>query len=143
MTKAVLLTLLVTVCLTAAPAQGKTRKPLVGFGEQSPWIFSDQRWSAMPKNQRHYVRYVMPWDALRDKRTRAFVDLWMREARRHRARVLLAFGHSMRRKRQLELPSRRQYRRQIRAVRKRYPFVKTFQAWNEANQGFQPTHRRP
>jgi hypothetical protein len=67
----------------------------------------------------------------------------MEAARRRHARVLLAFGHSLRRHRQLKLPSRRQYRKQIRAARKRYPFVKTFQAWNEANHGFQPTHRRP
>lgn len=67
----------------------------------------------------------------------------MSEARRRHARVPLAFGRSMRRHRQMKLPSRRQYRKQIRAVRKRYPFVKTFQAWNEANHGFQPTHAKP
>jgi hypothetical protein len=142
-TRAIFLTLLALVCLTAAPAEGKTRKPLVGFGEQSPLIFSDVRWSTIPKNQRHYVRYVMPWDALRYESTRAPVDQWMNEARRQHARVLLAFGHSMRRHRQLRLPSRRQYRRQIREVRRRYPWVKTFQTWNEANHGFQPTVRRP
>lgn len=143
MTRAILLTLLAIVCLTAAPAQGETRKPLVGFGEQSPWIFSDSRWLTLAKNQRHYVRYVMPWDALRDKRTREPVDAWMNSARWRHARVLLAFGHSVRRHRELKLPSRRQYSRQVRAVRKRYPWVKTFQAWNEANHGFQPTYRKP
>src|SRR5918999_3397699 len=137
MTRAIFLTLLAIVSLTAAPAQGKSRKPLVGFGEQSPLIFSDERWFTLEKNHRHYVRYVMPWDALRFRSTREPVDVWMNEARRRHARVLLAFGHSMRRHRQLKLPSRRQYRRQVRAVRKRYPWVKTFQAWNEANQGFQ------
>jgi Glycosyl hydrolase catalytic core len=142
-TRAVFLTFVVLLCLPAVPAQAKSRKPLVGFGEQSPWIFSDERWRTLENNHRHYVRYVMPWDALRSKKTRAYVDLWMREARRGHARVLLAFGHSTRRHRGLRLPSRRQYRSQIRAVRKRYPFVKTFQTWNEANHGFQPTRRRP
>jgi hypothetical protein len=117
--KAVLLTLLAIICLTAVPAEA--RKPLVGFGEQSPWIFRDERWFTLDKNQRHYVRYVMPWDALRYKRTREPVDEWMNEAKRRRARVLLAFGHSMRR--QYRLPSPRQYRREIRAVRKLYPWV--------------------
>lgn len=143
MTRAVLLTLLAIVCLTAPATEARSRKPLVGFGEQSPSIFSDERWFTLKKNHRHYVRYVMPWDALRYKRTRDPVDAWMSEARRRRARVLVAFGHSLRRHRQLKLPSRRQYRRQVRAVRKRYPFVKTFQAWNEANHGFQPTYRKP
>jgi hypothetical protein len=140
-TRAVLLSLLAIVCLTAVPAQADARKPLVGFGEQSPWIFRDERWFTLDKNQRHYVRYVMPWDALRRKRTREPVDEWMNEAKRRRARVLLAFGHSTRR--QYRMPSRRQYRGQIRAVRKRYPWVKTFQTWNEANHGLQPTYRRP
>jgi hypothetical protein len=142
-TRAVLLTLIALLCLSAAPAQAKPRKPLVGIGEQSPWMFRDQRYSELEKNQRHFVRYVMPWDALRYKSSRAEVDLWMSESRRVHARVLLAFGHSMRRHRQFKLPSRRQYRRQIRAVRKRYPFVKTFQTWNEANHGFQPTRYKP
>jgi hypothetical protein len=142
-TRAIFLTLLALLVVPVAPSQAKSRKPLVGFGEQSPWIFSDERWLTLEKNQRHYVRYVMPWDAMRYKSTRAPVDEWMTAARRRHARVLLAFGHSMRRHRQLELPSRRQYRKQIRAVRKRYPFVKTFQTWNEANHGFQPTRRRP
>lgn len=142
-TRAVLLIIFAIVCLTAAPAQAKPRKPLVGFGEQSPALFSDAHWLTLKKNERRYVRYVMPWDALRYRRTRAPVDLWMEAAERRGARVLLAFGHSLRRHRQLKLPSRRAYRRQIRAVRKRYPFVKTFQAWNEANHGFQPTYRKP
>jgi hypothetical protein len=142
-TRAVLLTLLAIFCLTAVPAAAKPRRPLVGFGEQNPLIFSDQHWLTLKKNERRYVRYVMPWDALRSWRTRAVVDLWMKAAEHRHARVLLAFGHSLRRHRQLKLPSRRQYRREIRAVRKRYPFVKTFQTWNEANHGFQPTARKP
>ncbi|HET8757870.1 MAG TPA: glycosyl hydrolase [Solirubrobacteraceae bacterium] len=143
MKRAVFLTLLATFCLAATPAAAKPHKPLVGFGEQNPWIFSDQHWLTLAKNERRYVRYVMPWDALRYKRTRATVDLWMEAAKYRHARVLLAFGHSARRHRQLKLPSRRQYRRQIRAVRRRYPFVRTFQTWNEANHGFQPTYRKP
>jgi len=143
MRRVVLLTVLAIFCVTAAPADAKPRKPLVGFGEQSPWIFSDERWFSLKKNHRHYVRYVMPWDALRFRSTRDPVDVWMSEAKRRHARVLLVFGHSVRRHRKLKLPSPRQYRRQVRAVRKRYPFVKTFQTWNEANHGFQPTHRKP
>jgi hypothetical protein len=138
-----LITVIAILCLTAAPAHAEARKPLVGFGEQSLRIFSDERWLSLDRNQRHYVRYVMPWDALRFKSTRDPVDAWMSEAKRRHARVLLAFGHSLRRHRQLELPSRRQYRAQVRAVRKRYPFVRTFQTWNEANHGFQPTVRKP
>lgn len=142
MIRAVTLTLLAILCLGASTAQAK-RKPIVGFGEQNPLIFSDARWIDLDKNERHYVRYVMPWDALRRANTRAVVDLWMDAAQYRHANVMLSFGHSVRRHRELKLPSRRQYRREIRRVRERYPFVRTFQTWNEANHGFQPTYRRP
>jgi hypothetical protein len=130
------------LCVGVMPAQA-ARKPIVGFGEQNALFFSDQRWMELDKNDGRYVRYVMPWDALQRAKTRAWVDIWMTEAKARGARVLLTFGHSVRRGRQMRLPTRGQYRSMIRAVRKRYPFVKTFQAWNEANHGFQPTYRKP
>jgi hypothetical protein len=127
----------------ASPAQA-ARKPIVGFGEQAPQIFSDYRWINLEKNEGHYIRYVMPWDALRRQKTRAVVDLWMHAAEYRKANVMLTFGHSARKGRaRLKMPTRSQYRAQIKAVRKRYPFVKTFQAWNEANHGSQPTAKKP
>jgi Glycosyl hydrolase catalytic core len=139
-TKAVLLTFLAMLCI-AAPAQAA--KPFVGFGEQNPQIFSDYRWINLEKNQRHYIRYVMPWDALKYKKNRAHVDLWMNAAEYRKADVLLSFSYSVKKSRQFKVPTPKQYRAQIKAVRKRYPFIKTFQAWNEANQGFQPTFKKP
>jgi Glycosyl hydrolase catalytic core len=139
--RAVLLTFLVLFCV-AAPAQA-ARKPFVGFGEQSPFLFSDARWDTLKKNEKHFVRYVMPWDALKYKRTRTAVDFWMNQAQAHRARVMLSFSYSVKRSRQYKVPSNSAYRQQIKAVRKRYPFVKTFQTWNEANQGLQPTFKKP
>ena len=141
----VLLTISTSLILLAlaAPAQA-ARKPIVGFGEQAPQIFSDFRWIDLDKNEGHYIRYVMPWDALRRVQTRAVVDLWMKAADYRDANVLLTFGHSVRRGRaRMKLPTRAQYRREIKAVRKRYPFVKMFQAWNEANHGLQPTAKKP
>jgi hypothetical protein len=127
------------LCL-AAPAQAK--KPLVGFGEQNPYVFSDQRWMDLDKN--HYdIRYVMPWDALKYKKSRTAVDIWMTEAKARKAKVLLSFSYSVKRSRQFKIPTTKDFRAQIKAVRKRYPFVKTFQTWNEANQGLQPTFKKP
>jgi polysaccharide biosynthesis protein PslG len=132
--------LLLLTC--AAPAQA-ARKPIVGFGEQNALFFSDPRWMDMDKNEGRYVRYVMPWDSLRRLKTRTTVDIWMTEAEARGADVMVTFGHSVRRGRELRLPTRAQYRAEIKAFRKRYPFVKTFQAWNEANHGTQPTARKP
>jgi len=135
-----LLTFLAALCAVAPAAQAKKPKPLVGIGEQSPYLFSDQRWRDL---DRPYVRYVMSWDALNRYFSRTQVDIWMTEAKARHANVLLSFGHSTRKHRELKLPTKRQYRKAIKDVRKRYPFVKTFQAWNEANNGFQPTYRKP
>jgi polysaccharide biosynthesis protein PslG len=128
--------------ILAAPVQAKA-KPVVGIGEQSPQLFSDQRWVDLPKNKKHYVRYVMPWDALRFKATRPLVDEWMRGAEATHARVMLSFSYSVKHSRQFKVPSNSAYRKQIKAVRKRYPFITTFQTWNEANQGLQPTFKKP
>jgi hypothetical protein len=139
--RTVLLTFLAMLCL-AVPAQARS-KPSVGFGEQSPFIFSDPRWVTLVKNEQHYMRYVMPWDALRYRRSRDQVDQWMNAAQYRHANVLLSFAYSVKKSRQFKVPSNSAYRKQIKAVRKRYPFVKTFQTWNEANQGLQPTFKKP
>jgi hypothetical protein len=89
------------------------------------------------------MRYVMPWDALRYKKSRTTVDIWMREAHSRNAKILLSFAYSYKRKLRKKAPSNKAYAKQIKAVRKRYPFVKTFQTWNEANQGLQPTFKKP
>jgi len=123
----------------AAPAQAAS-KPTVGIGEQNPTIFTDPRWQALDKPD---VRYVMPWDGLRYKAQRASLDWYLTWARGHNARVLLSFGHSYKRGRELRLPTPRQFKAQFKAVRKRYPWVTTFQAWNEANHGSQPTWKKP
>jgi hypothetical protein len=128
--------------VVAVPVQAKS-KPVVGIGEQSPLLFSDGRWVDLPKNKHRYLRYVMPWDALRYKKTRETVDHWMRGAEAANAKVLLSFSYSVKRKKQFKVPSNKDYRKQIKAVRKRYPFIKTFQTWNEANQGLQPTFKKP
>jgi hypothetical protein len=112
----------------------------VGIGEQNPQIFRDQRWLDLQKPD---VRYVIPWDALRYRSQRASADWYLSWARDVGARVLLSFGHSNKRGRELRMPTRSQFRTQFKAVRKRYPWVTTFQAWNEANHGTQPTFKKP
>jgi hypothetical protein len=129
---------LLTLCF-AATAQA-ARKPLVGIGEQNPAMLVDQRWHALDAPD---VRYVMSWDALRYKRDRQSVDWFLTWARDQGARVLLSFGHSRRAGRELRLPTPRQFKAQFKAVRKRYPWVTTFQTWNEANHGTQPTFKKP
>jgi hypothetical protein len=136
MTRLVLLTILLVLGL-AGPAQAKLT---VGIGEQNFNFFHDPRWLALDAP---HVRYVMPWDALQRRADRNPLDSYMWWARHVNAKVLISFGHSRRRGRQLRMPTRLQFIREFRAFRRRYPEVKTFQVWNEGNHGTQPTFKKP
>jgi hypothetical protein len=137
----VVLTIFTTLLLLGlAGSAHAASKPLVGIGEQSPNMFLDKRWQALDRPD---VRYLMPWDGLRYKAQRASMDWYLSWARDHDARVLLTFGHSDKRSRMRRLPTPAQFKAQFKAVRKRYPWVKTFQTWNEANHNAQPTYRKP
>jgi len=93
-------TALLLLCL-AAPAQARP-KPLIGIGEQNPNMFVDARWRTLEHPD---VRYLIAWDALRYKDQRAAADWYLTWARDAGARVLLSFGHSYRRGRELRLPT--------------------------------------
>jgi polysaccharide biosynthesis protein PslG len=57
--------------------------------------------------------------------------------------VMITFGASRRAGRALKAPSRLDFIRQFRALRRRYPELRTFQAWNEGNHGTQPVWNKP
>ena len=120
----------------AAPASARLQ---IGIGEQNPQFFADPRWHALKAPN---VRLVVGWNALRSDWQRAEVDAWMTAARLTGAKPLVTFGHA-RTGRKLYLPTRDQLASEFRAFRRRYPEVRTFQTWNEANHGTQPTYRRP
>jgi hypothetical protein len=137
MTRLVLLTTLLVLGL-AGPASAKLT---VGIGEQNAAMFHDKRWLALDAP---HVRYVLPWDALRRNDWElAVFDNYMSWARQTKAKVLISFGHSTRRGRELKAPTRLQFIREFRKVRRRFPEVRTFQTWNEANHGTQPIWKKP
>jgi hypothetical protein len=137
MTRLVVITTLLFLGL-AGPASAKLT---VGIGDQNADMFMDKRWKALKAPD---VRYVLPWDAIRrDDWELAVFDNYMHWARQAKARVLISFGHSMRRGRELRAPTRLQFIREFRKVRRRYPEVKLFQTWNEANHGTQPVWKKP
>jgi hypothetical protein len=137
MTRTVLLPIALLLAL-AAPASAKL---MVGVGEQSPTVFTDKRWLAL---ERPDIRYVMPWDALRRNGfEEAELDTYMYWARQVGARVMVTFGASRRPGQTLKAPSRLQFIREFRALRRRYPELRTFQTWNEGNHGTQPVWRKP
>jgi hypothetical protein len=132
--------LLAVLVLAALPATGHAA-PLVGIGEQKPEMFADPRWRALGVSE---ARYMTPWDTLRDRKQRQKLDTWMTAARAAGVRVLLGFERSVRSKRlRAKLPSDGAYAREFRRMRKRYPDVRDWITWNEANHPLQPTYKRP
>jgi hypothetical protein len=137
MLRAVLLTAAFVLVL-AAPASAKLN---VGIGEQTPAFMADKRWQDLDAP---HVRYVMPWDALRRKGwEQTQLHQYMAFARQYGAKVMITFGHSMRAGRELKAPSRLQFIREFRKLRRLYPELKTFQTWNEGNHGTQPVWKKP
>ena len=61
------------------------------------------------------------------------------------ARVLLGFSHSRSRYKRVRktLPSPRRFRKEFLRFRARYPFIKEYLTWNEANHRGQPTWNHP
>jgi hypothetical protein len=123
----------------AAPARAATG-PLIGIGEQNPSIFTDANWQALGVRD---VRVVAAYDALHSPWQRADLDAYMAAAHLAGARVLLGFGHSRVRGKEHWLPSVSTYAREFLAFRARYPWVKDFLTWNEANHCSQPTCHHP
>jgi hypothetical protein len=104
-------------------------------------MFADPRWERLGLRD---VRYVTPWDALRDPIQRQQLDAWMATARAAHARVLLGFVHSVRSaKLARTLPTKRRFEREFVRFHERYPFVRDWIPWNEANHPLALTAKRP
>jgi hypothetical protein len=130
----------VCVCALAVAPPAHARWGFeLGIGEQGVAMFSDPRFTALGLE---HVRLVVPYDvACRSDASLPYVDAWLAAARGAGARPLVAFSSSWRFR--WDLPSYRSYLRCMRAFRARYPWVRDFNPWNEANHGSQPTYRHP
>ena len=134
-----------TLCLLclflALPAQAAARPPAIGIGEQKASMFDDPHWQRLGLRD---VRYIAPWDALRDPVQRAKLDTWMAGARASGSRVVLGFAHSLRSERLARtLPAPWRFEHEFRRFRARYPDVRDWIVWNEANHPFSLTAGRP
>jgi hypothetical protein len=119
--------LLGLLALAALPAAAHA-KPVVGIADNKPDMFSDARFSAL--NIR-YARIMAPYDAMHDASARTALDAWMAAAQLAGVRPLVTFDRS--RRRTSYNPSAAQMAKSVKDFRKRYPFLKEFATWNEAN----------
>ena len=135
-------TALLAAALPAGAAAQEPPEVTVGIAEPSPDLFEDPRF--LDSGIRH-ARVLVPYDVVRAGGwPLAVADQWLERARRDGVEPLVSFGHSMARRKQMRLPSVRQYAARVAEFRARYPWVREFSTWNEANhKGTQPTGRHP
>jgi hypothetical protein len=144
--RALLLPALLTTSLLVAPGPAGAAYR-IGVGEQSPRMFDSPAWQQL--RMRH-VRYLVPWDWERAGGAPE-VDAFMTAARLRRQQVLVTFtarrgcyvNGRYSRAAACRAPSARAYLASVRAFDDRYPWVRTYSAWNEVNHISQPTFRRP
>src|SRR4051812_11369470 len=129
MRRTVTVLLLAVLALAAlGGASAAQAKVAVGIADNKSDMFTDTRFAALDVK---YVRVMVPYDAMHDFALRTWLDGWMASAKAAGARPLVTFDRS--RRRTSHNPSAAQMATSLKDVRKRYPFVKEFATWNEAN----------
>ena len=132
-----LLVALLLACglVTACPAQAFT----LGIGDQSTRMIEDPRFQAL--GVRH-TRIVVPYNVMTDQATYdRYAYILDALGAQKDLKVLVAFNH--RANSHTYLPAVRDYARAFKLFRKRFPWVRQYSPWNEANHSTQPTARRP
>jgi hypothetical protein len=140
-----LFALLVSVLALAAGASSAdaARPPLVvGIADQKPEMFTDPLFTGLKLSD---ARVAIAWNALHVGWQRRELDAWMTAAHAAGVRPLVTFDHarstSARKRKQLPRPE--QLAHELRMLRRRYPFVRQFASWNEANYCGEKTCHRP
>ena len=111
---------------------------VVGIADQKPDMFADARFTGLGIKT---ARINVAWDTLRVPGDTAALDAWMRAARADGVQPLITIDRS--RTRLHYAPTVAEYAAQMRALHARYPFVRDWSAFNEANHYGQPTGRHP
>ena len=124
--------------LVFAPAGGAA--PRIGIGEQHPEMFTDAAFAPLGVKD---ARFVASYDALGNEAERTELDVYLGAARAAHVRVLLGFGHSRNPRLAHTAPSVKRFEREFVKFRARYPWVRDYLTWNEANHCSQPTCNNP
>lgn len=103
---------------------------VVGIADQKTSWLLDSRFGKL--GMRH-ARISMPYDVLDDPDSLAPVDVWIRGAHAAGIRTLVTFDRSRRPGRKSIAPAPDEFVRQLRRIRARWPWLREFSTWNEAN----------
>ncbi len=111
-----------------------------GIDDQHLALFADPRWHALPLR---YVRYFVPWDLVHEPHYLHLADRWLTIAGKTGTVPLVAITQSDLPGRSRYLPTLAQYRRAVRFMMRRWPWIKEWTPWNEANLLNQATLHNP
>ena len=114
--------------------------PLIGLADNRPETILDPRFEATDIKR---IRVLVPYDDIERGGIRLrYLDSWFDTARGRGIEPLVSFYRSYRDRHRL--PSVATYRRNFRLFRARYPWVRYFSTWDEANfRAAQPTGNDP
>jgi hypothetical protein len=105
----------------------------IGIADNKADMFGDVRFQAL---HLRYARIDLRWDVFSDATATAQLEAWMAGARATGASPLVTFDRSPRRP--SYNPTPQQLVGAMKALRARYPFVRDFSSWNEANMNKKP-----
>jgi hypothetical protein len=131
------------LAVTAAGSARAAVPPLVvGIADQKPAMFTDPLFTGLKLRD---ARIAIAWDALHSGWQRRELDAWMAAAHAAGVRPLVTFDHSRSasEKRRKFLPRPERLAHELRMLRRRYPWVRQFASWNEANYCGEKTCHRP
>ena len=130
-------------CSLAANTSRSDAAVTVGIGDQATNAFTDPLFQDL--GIRH-TRNFTAWNTALKRDQAAGMDAWIQAAEAAGLNPLISFSQTLRSKcpkRPCQLPTVRQYTRAFRAFRKRWPSIRTYSPWNEANHRSQPTFKNP
>lgn len=122
------------ICAPASAA------PLLGIGEQRPELLSSTYFQQLGVRQ---IRLTVPWDAIDGGWQLGQVDAQMNAVKSQGLVPLVIFGHSRIAGRKTVMPSAKAFSKRFARFRSRYPWVRQYGSWNEANYKGQPTFKSP
>jgi hypothetical protein len=125
---------------TPGASKGKPLALKIGVADQKPDMFGDPRFAQIGVK---HVRRSIPWDVLRRDWTAQELDAWLAGARARGAEPVLTFARSRVDEHRHTMPTTAQLQTEFRRLRQRYPWVRNYVAWNEANHCGEGTCRKP
>ncbi|HVW18690.1 MAG TPA: hypothetical protein VHB30_10630 [Solirubrobacteraceae bacterium] len=122
---------LLALALLAAAAPAAAHADVeVGISDQQASTFTNPLFAPLDLG---IARYIAPYDVMSDKTRRKPMDAWLKAAHAADEDILVAFEHSYVKSKATKPPTIAAYTKALQSFKKKYPYVKAIQPWNEAN----------